>query len=66
MNEATLSSVNGGLIIPPFAKSNGKILCVKVITPVTNRVIDNNGNKSRIQFSFDTLIGIVYTYSSSI
>ena len=40
-NVATLSSVNGGLMIPPFAKSSGRILCNKLITPVTKRVITN-------------------------
>ncbi len=48
-NEATHSSLNGGLVIPPFAKSNGKILCNKAITPVTNKVIDNKGAKLIIQ-----------------
>ena len=40
-NEATLCSIIGGLIIPPFARSKGRILCNKLITPVTNKVINN-------------------------
>ena len=49
INVATSPSFNGGLIIPPFAKSNGKIVCNKLITPVTNRVSNNKGYKSKIQ-----------------
>ena len=45
---ATFCSINGALIIPPFAKSNGRIVCNKLITPVTNRVIDNKGNNGII------------------
>ena len=44
-NVATFWSVNGGLIIPPFAKSIGRMLCNKLIIPVTNRVINNKGSK---------------------
>ena len=43
---ATFWSVIWGLIMPPFARSNGNILWDKLITPVINRVSDNNGNKS--------------------
>ena len=45
-NVATFWSVNGGLIIPPFAKSIGRMLCNKLIIPVTNRVINNKGNNT--------------------
>ena len=43
---ATFCSVNGGLVMPPFARSNGNMLWDKLITPVINRVSDNKGNKS--------------------
>ena len=49
-NVATFWSVNGGLIIPPFAKSIGRMLCNKLIIPVTNRVINNKGSKLIIHF----------------
>ena len=54
-NEATNCSINGGLIIPPLAISNGKILCNNVIIPVTNRVINNKGNKGNIHLILDAL-----------
>ena len=49
-NVATFWSVNGGLIIPPLAKSIGRMLCNKLIIPVTNRVINNKGSKFIIHF----------------
>ena len=52
-NVATFWSVNGGLIIPPFAKSTGRMLCNKLIIPVTNRVINNKGSKLVIHFRLD-------------
>tara|TARA_Y100001968_G_C18822050_1_gene465082 strand:- start:64 stop:333 length:270 start_codon:yes stop_codon:yes gene_type:complete len=62
-NVATCSSINGGLIDPPFDKSSGKIVCNKVITPVTKRVIDNKGNKSKIQLKLEDFIWSLYVFS---
>ena len=60
---ATFSSVNGVLIIPPFSKSKGKILCIKVMTPVTNRVSDNKGINLRIHLNSESFCDFLFEFS---
>ena len=62
---ATFWSVNGGLIIPPLAKSIGRMLCNKLIIAVTNRVINNKGNKFIIHFLLDFFSIDLYLTSKS-
>ena len=64
-NVATFWSVNGGLIIPPFAKSIGRMLCNKLIIPVTNRVINNKGSKLIIHFRLYFFSRDLYLISKS-
>ena len=54
-NVAKSYSINGGLIIPTFAKSNSKMICTIFISTVMNIVINNKGTKPKIQSNLQIL-----------